>query len=536
MRKARKIIAYAAMLSTLAGIFAGCGSSDKKTGQSSGASDAPQKIVELTQIAWDRGTVPPDQGNIEENWWTKYVNEKGAKIGVKIKWIPIPRAQEAQKMATMLAASEAPDICATRDITLLNTYIKNNALVDFTDLYEKYGSNIKKLYRPQDIDVGRFNKKIYTFVHKTPNYADATWIRKDWLDKLGLKEPQSINEFYDVIKQFEEKDPGKVGDKLVPFAMEGVALQPTFYESSSLYGWATSVLPAFVKDAPTMERIVTPPQLWPESKDAMRFLNKLYNEKLLGEFILDKDGNLFKQKVIRGEVGAFIAYGHWPYHSAYGGIYDKLQQNIPDAKLIPAFPWKDKSQENFIMFFRGTEYAYRFFSPKTTKYPELVMKYIDWMASPEGYMVANLGIESTDYTTVNGVPKPVDQAKYTSRVPWIEPQYLAFTKPFSDDYPTYLKNLAKDFPEKYRDEFVKQTLTGEKIKYAFPVLNVPTPVFDKQSPILGKKWEEALAKMLVAPEKDFEKIFDDAVKSFKAEGGDDIAKEAVEAYKQTYGK
>lgn len=532
----RRITAFVTMLIFLAVVFAGCGGGAKKTDQGSTAQEAPKQIVELTQIAWDRGTVPPAEGNIEENWWTKYVNEKGAKIGVKIKWIPIPRAQEGQKMATMLAAGEAPDICATRDVTLLNMYIKNNALVDFTDMYEKYGSNIKKLYTQKDIDVGKFNKRLYTFIHKAPTYADATWIRKDWLDKLGLKVPETVSEFYNVMKQFKEKDPGKVGDKLVPFGMQGITLTTNFYESASLYGWATSVLPAFVKDAPTGERLVTPPQLWPESKDALKFLNKLYNEKLLSEFILDKDGNLFKQKVIRGEMGAFIAFGHWPYHSAYGSIYDKLQQNNPEAKLVPAFPWKEKSTDNHVMFMRGSEYAYRFFSPKSTKYPELVMKYIDWMASPEGYMVGNLGIEGTDYNMADGVPKPIDAAKYNARVPWIEPQYLAFTKPFSNEYPRFLKNMAKDYPEKYREEYVKQTLTGDKIKYAFPVLNVPTPTFDKQSPIMIKKWEESLAKLTVSPEKDFDKLFDDTIKAFKADGGDDIAKELVDAYKQTYSK
>src|SRR5205085_1615698 len=32
-------------------------------------------------------------------------------------------------------------------------------------------------------------------------------VRQDWLDKLGLKAPTTLDEFYDVAKAFTEKDP-----------------------------------------------------------------------------------------------------------------------------------------------------------------------------------------------------------------------------------------------------------------------------------------------------------------------------------------
>ena len=530
MRKFKKVTAATVSIFMVLSMLTGCGSSSKKESDTANSSDAVKKIKEISYLVWDRGTVPADQGTIEDNWWTKYVNEKVAKLGIKVKFIPIPRAQESQKLPTMLAAGEAPDICYSYDTALLNTYVKNGALTDFTDLFDKYGTNIKKVFSQKDIDIGKINGKLYSFKYKTMSVADTTWIRKDWLDKLGMKEPTNLTEFYNMLKAFKEKDPGKVGDKLVPFAFPGDANYP--------FGiWASICTPAFTSQAPSGDRLfeVMMP-MWPETKDTMKFLNKLYNEKLMGEFILDKDGSQFKQKVIRGEIGAFVQFAHWPYHNAYGNILENLQKNTPDAQLTAITPWKDKSQENYVQFVRNQPYGYTFFSPKSAKYPDLVMKYLDWFASDEGNKVAQFGIEGTDYNLADGIPKPIDDTKYQAKVPWVGPQYQSFINPFANDPEKFLKNQAKDFNPKYRDQYIKQTIVGDKVKYYQPPLSESTPITDKNTAPLAKKWVDMQVKILTSSDKDFDKIFDDSIKTYKAEGGDDVAKELGEAYKKQYGK
>ncbi len=489
-------------------------------------------IQEITVLAWDRGIIPPDQGTIEDNWWTRYVNENVAKLGIKVRYVPVPRAQEAQKLPTMLAAGDAPDVCFSYDKALINTYVKNGALLDFTDLVKKYGKNIRKVTTPAILDTGRVNGRIYTFVYRTVNTADTTWIRKDWLDKLGLKEPTNINELYAVLKAFKEKDPGKVGDRLVPLAFSGSTNYP--------FGiWYALVLPAFFTKPPGPERLfeqVYP--MWPETKEAMRFMNKLYNEKLLGEFVLDKDGSIFKQKVVRGEIGAFGNFAHYPFHSAYGYIYDTLQQNVPEARLVASFAWKDPtSKENYLQFIRNSPYGYMWFSPKSAKHPDLVMKYVDWLASDEACWTAWFGVEGVDYNLVDGIPVPIDDAKYKARVPWIGSQYNNFRNPFVNDPDKYLKRAAMDFSEKYRAQYISGTVAGsKKIKYPQPWLTVSTPITDKLTAALGMKWVEMQVRIITAPVNQFDAVFDDCIKQYREAGGDEVAKELAAAYKTQYGK
>ena len=54
-----------------------------------------------------------------------------------------------------------------------------------------------------------------------PNYNDyenirtsqGYYIRKDWLRKLGLKEPKTVEELYEVLIAFRDKDPNGNGKK-----------------------------------------------------------------------------------------------------------------------------------------------------------------------------------------------------------------------------------------------------------------------------------------------------------------------------------
>jgi putative aldouronate transport system substrate-binding protein len=490
-----------------------------------------QDLKEITVLAWDRGIIPPEQGTIEDNWWTRYVNSKVAKLGIKVRFIPVPRAQEIQKLPTMLAAGDAPDVIFSYDKALYGLYVKNGALLDYTDYIKKYGKNIRKYFGKEDMALGQYKGRIFSLVYRSVSVADTTFIRKDWLTKLGMKEPTNPTEFYNMLKAFKEKDPGKVGDKLVPFVFPSGRNYP--------FGvWWAVVLPAFCKQAPSPERLqeMAVP-LWPETKECMKFLNKLYNEKLLGEFLLDKDEVLFRQKFVRGEIGAFVHYPHWPYHSAYGNMYENLNNNNPDAKLVATFPWKGASKENFIELVKGYPFGYMWFSPKNAKYPDLVVKYLDWLASDEANNVAWFGLPGEDSKVVDGIPTPIDPNKYKLRVPWIGSQYNTLRNPFVKEPEKYIKRQAMDFNEKYRAQYVKETVAGaRKLKYYQPWLTEPTPIYDKLNGVLWKKWEEAQVKIITAPASKFNEVFEDAIKEYKDAGGNTVTKELVDAYRVQYGK
>ena len=55
----------------------------------------------------------------------------------------------------------------------------------------------------------------------------SSFIRTDWLEKLGMDVPQTTDELYEVLKAFKEQDPGQTGGKVIPF---GMTIEPAQYD------------------------------------------------------------------------------------------------------------------------------------------------------------------------------------------------------------------------------------------------------------------------------------------------------------------
>jgi putative aldouronate transport system substrate-binding protein len=521
-----------------AGIFAsaftGCGKSSTPQSTAGTATNTPKEIADISLLVYDRGQIPSSEGTLEDNWFTKELNKRTQeKIGVRVKFVPVPNAQREQKLATMLAAGEAPDICYTYDQTMLRNYSRSGGFLDLAPLVEKYGTDIKKTLGSDRLEQAKIDGKLTRLFSAANLPATPTLIRLDWLDKLGMKVPTNIDEFYQVLKAFKDKDPGNVGDKLMPFVIPAFADSPFGYVD-------TAVLQGFLKEPPTQDRITgVPYQLWPETKDAYRFLNKLYNEKLMGELIIDKDQSQLKQKLMKGEIGSVIHFSQFMYSPQYGNLLENLRKNVPTANMVGIFPWQTPSSKETIysLFTNGYEATMNFFVPKATKNSDAAVKFLNYMASDEYISLVSSGIEGTDYTVVDGINTPVDQDKYKAHVAWIWGAYQAMAPLYVNDDQKYKKAQSLQYNKEFRDDYIKYTVVGKaSTKYASSVIGLPTPIQEKSKSKLDLQWKSAQAKFILCPASSFDKEFDDALKTWKAEGGDDMAKELTDAYKKQYGK
>ena len=187
MRKSIKTIALLLCLLMAVLPLGACSNGSGTTGQtdnsgttgSAGSADAakPAETVEITQWVWDRGTIPADQGTLEDNWWTKYMNEAMAEYGIKVSYVITPRAQEAEMLSTMLAAGTAPDILHTNQAALVSTYIHNRGIADLSSYMDEYGANLKELYGEEMIKWGMKGDKLYGFYHLDNGFLGTTWVR-----------------------------------------------------------------------------------------------------------------------------------------------------------------------------------------------------------------------------------------------------------------------------------------------------------------------------------------------------------------------
>jgi putative aldouronate transport system substrate-binding protein len=280
--------------------------------------------------------------------------------------------------------------------------------------------------------------------------------------------------------------------------------------------------------------------MWPEAKDAIRFLNKLYNEGLLADLILDKDNSLFNQKLISGEAAAFMEGVHYLTAPAYGYLYDKVKQQNPNASFVPALTWKRKASDKDLYVFYpygDSRYGIGFFVPATTKHPDEVVKYINWLGGEDNFRLPVLGVKDVDYKqTSDGFDmliKPEDAAK---KLAWIPPCYEVLSHPYQSTE-LVAKSLYGSLPhfDEYRG-WLKVVDKNANPDFSIPTVNLPTPALDQYGAIVQRNWDNELPKMIVAPVGQFDSLFDKAVDAYKKDGGDAIASEALANYRQFYGK
>lgn len=150
-------------------------------------------------------------------------------IEVKFKWM-VPSSQYEQKFSLALASGDLPDILEL-DPKNFEKLKKQNMLGDLTEAYAQYASPDLRKYMESD---GGFAMKTYSSDGKQlaiPAFEDPflstqiLWIRKDWLDNLGLQPPTTMQELDQVAEAFVTKDP----DRNSKDDTYGVALQKQLF-------------------------------------------------------------------------------------------------------------------------------------------------------------------------------------------------------------------------------------------------------------------------------------------------------------------
>ncbi|GAL20450.1 ABC transporter substrate-binding protein [Vibrio maritimus] len=123
----------------------------------------------------------------------------------------------------LIASGDLPDIVGGSSMkNNVNTYGPEGAFVPLNKLIEEHAPNIKAFFDANP-DVWASIKASDGNVYYIPylpdgKYGRGYFVRYDWLEKLGLEPPKNVDEMYEVLKAFRDKDPNGNGKKdEVPF-------------------------------------------------------------------------------------------------------------------------------------------------------------------------------------------------------------------------------------------------------------------------------------------------------------------------------
>lgn len=203
-----------------------CGGAAKPERTGGGAVSAPENdgplvkyepAIELSamkNLYGDERYLPGD--DLNNNVWTRaYEQELGIKINYK--WAVAGEGFQ-QKVTMAVASDDLPDIM-TLPAKDYFTLAKAGKLADLTPYFDKYASDTLK--STLNADGGKQMKTAYVDgklygIPQTGGFdatADMIWIRQDWLEKLNLPVPKTLDDVVKIAKAFRNDDPDGNGVK-----------------------------------------------------------------------------------------------------------------------------------------------------------------------------------------------------------------------------------------------------------------------------------------------------------------------------------
>jgi putative aldouronate transport system substrate-binding protein len=424
-------------------VLAACGSSSDDTTSNAGqthaqgtaAGSSPASGVKYRAAAYpgapaapadpmgasDGGTVPGDPGYslplapsgtsftiaVYDNYYAAKSFTNGLPVweefekrtGVKINWQVTPSTQYATVMSPRLGSgSGLPDFMAVPTgwdpvraasqglAVALNDYITEDNTPNIMRFFKAFPEIQKMLTAPDG--------KIYalTSVVTDAGYADPLGliIRQDWLTKLKLSEPTTLDEWHTVLSAFKSGNPNGKNNALPFFAggqsnglavkFFGYAMGLHLIESSGWYADDSGKVVYEYIDERYQQLLV--------------WLAQLYKEKLLAPDYYKSDATGSLQKVTQDLAGATGDFSNRAIQ------YNKAQAQAGNKEaswVMTKPPTSDLVQEPYYEIY-GPISGY-FIVTKDCKNPKLLLHWLDYVwASDQGNTLVTYGIEGKTYT------------------------------------------------------------------------------------------------------------------------------------------
>ena len=229
----------------------------------------------------------------------------------------------------MLTNGDLPDFFMVNSVQL-KQLADADLIEDLTPYYEAYADDFTKQITAESgnapFAAATFDGKLYGIPKIYPSYdrAKFLYVRQDWLDKLGLEVPKTMDELIDVAIAFAKEDPDGNGvDDTYGFALSKNLTDGGHEIKGFCYGYGATPDQWIEKDGKLVYGGIQP-----EMKLALKGLQKMYLEGAIDPEFGVKNFDDVSTDFNGGSLG--MTYGeHWVMVNI-----DKLMQVDDDAELL----------------------------------------------------------------------------------------------------------------------------------------------------------------------------------------------------------
>ncbi len=307
-------------------------------------------------------------------------------LGTKLEMTWAPSSNYDEKVTATMGSGNYPHamLVGTRSSSIIQAS-KKNRFWDITDKLtdaDKF-PNLSQTNPTVNHNISIDGKVYGLYRARTIGRAGVS-IRKDWLEKLNLEIPTTIDEFYNVLKAFTEKDPDGNGQN------DTYGMILTNYIDGPLNNiavWMGAPNGYGVKDGK-----LAPACMYDEYLDALKFLRKCKEEGLINQNFATYDSSKWNEEFLTGNAGVII------------DVADRarrLAQNMEDQSVVDVFGYVKKDADSEPRTLPTTGYDGYYVFPKAAVASEedldFVLGVMDKANDQTALALMNYGIEGRNY-------------------------------------------------------------------------------------------------------------------------------------------
>lgn len=333
--------------------------------------------------------------------------EVAKQTGISLNGIaPTSAGNTRELFNLMIASGDIPDIVGGefRGAGMkeaFDQYGMEGAFLPLNDLIAEHAPEIQKMLDENPVvkaAISAPDGNIYYIPYMPDGDVARIWyVRQDWLDKLGLEQPKTVDELYDVLVAFRDQDPNGNGEAdEIPFfarhteeALRLVTLWGARSTGSDTYH-------QFYIDNGT----VAHPYAHENFRTGIANVAKWYAEGLIDKEVFTRKSRA-RDELLGGNTGGVTH--DWVASTA--GYNNKLKDQIEGFAFLPMAPPADVNgkvwEEHGRIAVKPTGWGIGY----TNEHPEETIKLFNYYFTEEGRRTANFGVEGLTYDMIDGKPQ-----------------------------------------------------------------------------------------------------------------------------------
>jgi len=446
---------------------------------------------------------------------------KALGVDLKINWVP--NASYEDKTNITLAGSDIPQVMVIQGKT--PGFVKNAQAGAFWDLtsYLKDYPNLKT-NAPEVQAASSINGKVYGVYRARDTMREGIIIRKDWLAKLGLQVPKTVDDLYKVAAAFTNDDPDGNGVKdtygiIIPKWPGGIGSNSPYDAIETWYGAGNGW-------KKTSGGKLEPGFMQPEWTKAVEFEKKLVTDGLVNPDYATLDSAKWNEPFLNGKGGIII-----DVQSRASQIVSLLKQKDPaHFQDYVEIGGNLESPSGKLYALPTSGYSGFLAIPKAQVKTEAqlrsVLAVLNTMNTPKIGKLLNNGIEGVTYTESDGLAVAVPNV----------------SQELKDDVGAYaqlgtnvngFQGLLPKQPSDYEQQMYDKRIKIQNSDLKSAVFNPAAPYVSATYTAQGAQLDTIVADariQYIAGQID-QKGLKDAIARWRSSGGDTVISEINKLYK-----